>query len=235
MKSQFGQKTRLHNSCIVKDFDVKPNLRLIGDVHGNIKKYKSLAEKADFSIQLGDLGFDYSSLGANFSPKIHKVLAGNHDNYEQRDGVFINQTEHFLGDYGVVQVPKIGDIFFVRGGRSIDASSRVLGVDYWPEEELSYIQSNNALELYKKIKPNFVISHECPESVINYISNFESILVKPSFTAKLLQAMWEEHKPDVWFFGHYHKRLMKVIDNTEFNCLDELECCDIYEHSSEKR
>jgi len=233
VKSQFGQKIRLRNSCIIKDFDVKPNLRIIGDVHGNIKKYKSLAEKAEFSIQLGDLGFDYSLLENNFSSNIHKVLAGNHDNYEQRDGVFINQTKHFLGDYGVIQVPNIGDIFFVRGGRSIDAASRVLGVDYWSEEELSYEQANKAIELYKRVEPDFVVSHECPESVINYVSNFDSYFVKPSFTAKLLQAMLDEHKPKVWFFGHHHKRFLKVIDNTEFNCLDELECCDIYECGEE--
>ena len=213
---------------------MKPNLRLIGDVHGNIKRYKYLAEKAEFSIQLGDLGFDYSLLDENFSPKFHKVLAGNHDNYERVDGVFVKQTAHFLGNYGIINVPNIGEIFFVRGAESIDAKYRMLGVDYWKDEELSYKDANDALELYKQVKPNFVISHECPESIINYVSNlgtFEGNPIKPSFTAKLLQNMLEVHRPKIWFFGHHHKRWMKVIDDTEFNCLDELECCDMYDYA----
>lgn len=213
---------------------MKPNLRIIGDVHGNIKKYKNLAEKADFSIQLGDLGLDYSLLKHNFSPKFHKVLAGNHDNYERVDGVFVNQTAHFLGDYGVINVPKIGDIFFVRGGESIDAKYRMLGVDYWKDEELSHKEANDALELYKQVKPDFVISHECPESIIDYVSNlgtYDGKPIKPSFTAKLLQNMLEINRPKLWFFGHHHKRWLKVIEGTEFNCLDELECCDMYDYA----
>lgn len=214
----------------------KPNLRLIGDVHGNIEQYMTIARGAEYSIQLGDLGFDYSLLQTDFSPEFHRVLAGNHDNYESVDGNFVNQTPHFLGDFGVLHVPKVGDVFFVRGGRSIDHRHRTLGLDYWPDEELSHARANEAFELYKNARPDLVISHECPRSVIRHVSSFDyfdGAPVVPSFTANLLQEMLDAHRPSVWYFGHYHKRYMRTINGTEFNCLEELEHCDIYDLKSD--
>ena len=214
----------------------KPNLRLIGDAHGKLGQYIGLARDADFSIQLGDLGFDYSLLNDDFSPEFHRVLAGNHDNYESVDGVFVNQTPHFLGDFGLLQVPGVGEVFFVRGGRSIDYRHRTLGLDYWPEEELSHVRANEALELYRSARPDFVVSHECPRSVIRHVSSldhFDGAPLVPSFTANLLQEMLDAHRPSVWYFGHWHKRWMRTINGTEFNCLDELECCDIYDIKSD--
>ena len=147
-------------------------LRLVGDVHGNIAQYIDLVKNIPYSIQLGDLGFRYNTLVDNISSEFHKVLAGNHDNYDRYANKigFIHQTEHFLGDYGIHSVPDCGDFFFVRGGESVDKSMRIVGYDWWLDEELSYEKCSNCLESYSKIKPNIVISHECPESVIKFVS-----------------------------------------------------------------
>lgn len=207
---------------------MKPYLRLIGDVHGMIKIYSRIADQAEYSIQVGDMGFDYSGLNQLDSEK-HKVLGGNHDNYEIYDGVFINQTKHFLGDYGIYNVPGIAPIFFVRGGNSIDKNSRTLGLDWWPEEEMTYLEMQECLNEYIKLKPNFVVSHECPESIIKYVSTLDSWdgePIKPSATAKLLQQMFEAHQPEVWVFGHHHKPWFKIIDKTMFKCLHIMEFMD---------
>lgn len=208
----------------------KSCLRLIGDVHGNISKYISLAEEVDFSIQLGDMGFDYTEISQKLSPNFHKILAGNHDNYTRSGEKFVNQTPHFLGNYGNLKT-SFGDFFFVRGGFSIDYKSRTPGVDWWSDEEISQQQANCCLELYEETKPYFVISHECPESIIKYVSTFSEFngeIIKPSFTSLLLQKLFDIHQPAVWFFGHHHRSWIKVINETEFNCLNELEFCDIY-------
>jgi len=198
-------------------------LTLCGDVHGNISAYIDLIKNSRFSIQLGDLGFNYKLL-TNISSKFHKILAGNHDNYTIENNVFIKQTSHFLGDFGIHNVDNIGSFFFVRGGQSIDKHMRLIGYDWWPEEEMSYGKCVESLSAYEKAKPEYVISHECPESLIKLLCEQP---FPPSRTACLLQSMFEIHQPKYWFFGHYHKSWDMMVNNTNFRCLNELEVFDI--------
>lgn len=193
-------------------------LRLIGDVHGKIPQYLNLIKDCDKSIQLGDMGFDYSLL-TNIDESNHKVLLGNHDNYNCI-------PPHSLGDYGVVEYGNI-QIFFIRGGNSIDKKYRTLGVDWFAEEELSYTQSTECLNLYSQVKDsiNVIISHECPLSVIKYVGAFSNI--QPSSTAYLLQSILDEKPPKMWFFGHHHKDWSKDVDGTIFCCLNELSYLDL--------
>jgi len=210
---------------------MKPYLRLIGDVHGQMTEYLASAKEAEYSIQLGDLNFYYDHL-AELSPERHKVLGGNHDNYEKIEGRFFFQTPHFLGDFGVHSVPTVPDIFFVRGGNSIDKKNRMVGYDWWPEEELSHLQLNEALNLYLHVKPDFVISHESPASVIDYVStlrHWEGEPIFPSMTSRLLEEMLAVHRPKYWIFGHHHRDFYKKIDGTNFFCLNILSYLDISE------
>jgi hypothetical protein len=124
----------------------KRHLRIIGDVHGYIRaddkkdgrSYLHLIRNADHSLQIGDMGFDYSPL-KRVDPSKHRILAGNHDNYDAL-------TPHFLGDYGVYSFPNF-EFFYVRGGFSIDRHLRVIGRDYWLNEELNHQQAAEALGL----------------------------------------------------------------------------------------
>lgn len=203
-------------------------LRIIGDVHGKIPAYIKLAEEAENSIQLGDLGFDYSGINC-LNPKNHRVLGGNHDNYEYDGKNFILQTDHFLGDFGTHSVPDIGDFFFVRGASSIDKKNRTHGIDWWPHEEMEYRTMMFAFEEYSKVKPKIVLSHECPIFIIEMISGYKTwdgMPIFPSMTAKLLESMFDEHKPELWIFGHHHKHFDMSIEGTRFICLPELACFD---------
>lgn len=214
----------------------RPWLRLIGDVHGLHSQYTGIANKAEYSICLGDVGFEYSWIAKNLDPEKHKILAGNHDNYEEWEGRFIMQTAHFLGDYGVYTVPGFGDLFYVRGGNSIDKAYRKEGRDWWAKEELSYSQGMSALELYKQTKPRFVISHECPTSVIEFVSGirlWDGVPIRPSMTANLLQSMFEAHQPEWWVFGHHHKDRSLKINGTAFRCLAELSYIDFEKNKEE--
>jgi len=203
----------------------KPFLRIIGDVHGKMEDYLVLAGAAEYSIQVGDMGFEYHALTRFLEPDKHKVLGGNHDNYELFEGRFINQTPHFLGDYGVHTIPEFGEFFFVRGGYSIDKGNRQEGLDWWPGEQLTYTQGMAALEKYKEVKPDVMITHECPSSVIELVSGFKTwdgIPIRPSMTANLLEAMWDAHQPKLWLFGHHHKDFYMTLRGTSFRCLKEL-------------
>jgi hypothetical protein len=210
----------------------KSYLRLISDVHGYYEAYVKLAEQAEYSIQLGDLGFDYDCL-EKFDTEHHKVLAGNHDNYARWGTtryIYMN-TAHWLGDYGVYNVPGIaGDFFFVRGGYSIDWRYRIPERSWFEDEELSPAKLLAAIELYEKTKPRFVISHECPEQIIQPCFGpfiWDGELIKPSRTAIALGQMFTLHKPEQWIFGHYHKDLDVEILGTRFRCRVPLGYIDI--------
>ena len=195
------------------------NFRIIGDVHGHYGHYHRLLRKAQFTVQIGDFGFEYTTLLA-VDARRHRVLAGNHDNYDE-----VENWPHFLGDYRVHSVTGFGDVFFIRGGLSIDRHLRTEGVSWWTNEELSMADCYAALTEYTRIKPTFVVSHECPVSIIPHVTASLSII--PSRTNQLLEQMLAVHKPRRWVFGHYHKSWKKVINSTQFICLNELECLDL--------
>lgn len=197
---------------------MKTNFRLIGDVHGHYGYYHRLLRKAGSTVQVGDFGFKYKTLSA-VDARRHRVLGGNHDNYDD-----IDNWPHFLGDYGVHIVEGFGDIFFIRGGLSIDRHLRTEGVSWWANEELGMVECYAALAEYRRVKPNFVVSHECPRSVVPHVT--ESLLLIPSRTNQVLEAMFAAHQPQKWVFGHYHKSWTKTIKGTLFTCLKELECLD---------
>lgn len=197
---------------------MKINLRIIGDVHGHFASYHNLIKKAQHTVQIGDFGFDYTTLNKVDSER-HRILPGNHDNYDK-----INGWPHFLGKYGTHHVPGFGDIFFVRGGFSIDRHLRIEGVSWWQDEELSMIDAHMALDAYSRVKPRFMITHTCPVTVIPYVSMSSRII--PSRTSQLLEQMFAVHKPSRWVFGHFHRSFDKTIDGTHFTCLEELGCLD---------
>lgn len=206
------------------------HLRIISDVHGKFDKYIKLAKEAVYSIQIGDMGFSYDALN-DLDSNNHKVIGGNHDNYSCVDGKFVFQTPHFLGDFGIHNVPNIGDFFFIRGGNSIDKNFRRIGINWFEKEELNYQECKAALDAYKKLKPDVVLSHECPTCIIDFVGlkYWNRQLIKPSSTANLLQEMLDFHRPKTWIFGHHHKNFTKIIDGTKFECREELGYIDFEE------
>jgi len=126
------------------------------------------------------------------------------------------------------------DLYYVRGGHSLDKKSRLLYQAYnnkkiwWEEEELTYSQSLKALKDYEKNKPKIVVTHTCPASISEIVGNTNILLSFGlhqdwcSNTQRLLQAMLDIHKPDLWVFGHFHRDWSAIIDGVQYQCLDEL-------------
>ena len=196
------------------------DFRIIGDVHGNYLKYHQLIKKAHTTLQLGDFGFDYSTL-RHVDAKRHRIVGGNHDNYGD-----IDLWPHFLGSYGTYNVPCAGNIFFVRGGLSIDKECRTEGRNWWRDEELSLRECTKALIEYKNTRPHFVVSHECPLDIVHRVISPLSNIIK-SRTNQLLNEMLRIHQPMMWVFGHYHASYNEVVGRTNFIGLNELECLDL--------
>jgi hypothetical protein len=195
------------------------SLTVIGDAHGQYDRYVKIARKRDFTVQIGDLGFRYECL-KNLEGDNHKVVGGNHDNYD-----IIANWPHYLGDFGNFSLGGV-DFFFYRGAYSIDRQYRTIGLDWWPDEQVKIEGFMEARELYRKTKPSVVLTHDCPESI-------SPLLLPPGAqiyqnqTGWALQEFFNIHQPNKWIFGHYHVSKKMVVKGTEFVCLDELETLDV--------
>ena len=196
-------------------------IRLIGDIHGKYKQYKDIAAEVGNSLQLGDFGFSYPQ---DLNPENHKFFGGNHEAYN-----IIQDMPNALGDFG-----EVWGMFYIRGGLSIDRKFRTAGFDWFPEEELNWQQMDECEQLYSEIKPDIVVSHECPLRVIpNFTSFTDSQIIQrfgcklPSRTSVFLNNLYEIHQPKSWYFGHYHLDKTITEGYTEFTCLGELSYKDI--------
>ena len=212
-------------------------LRIVGDVHGKFQEYIALTKECDYSIQVGDMGFDYSELRA-VNEDNHKFIGGNHDNYDKYyASPYVMQSTKTTGeskDYGVATHGGLY-FFFLRGGFSIDWRQRqksfLMGgaKTYWDNEELSMEEMEMALWLYQKMKPDVLITHECPRSISKHVGDnkiLEMFGYNPDrFTTKtseLLEMMFQYHQPKQWYFGHYHNDWYDEINGTQFRCINEL-------------
>lgn len=211
---------------------------IIGDSHNKYSQYYKIASKSKYSVQIGDFGdsawtkLHYSDL----SPENHKVLGGNHSNYDIAPNV-----PHYLGDFGLITLGGFS-LFFIRGGISIDRVYRV-GDElnggpktWWSQEELNYKQMTECEALYKKTKPEIVISHVPPQRFIENIhgNKDNSILQKFKFhkgfcenTSLLCDRLLDIHLPKLYFCGHHHTSYQEQYKNMKFVSLAELETYEL--------
>ena len=208
-------------------------LTVIGDVHGKFEAYHELTKRNKYTFQLGDFG--YSNTLQKFSllvdPIYHKFGQGNHDQHDQ-----LKYTKGFIGRYGSFSHGI--SFFWVGGAYSIDMHLRTVNQrkgeppTWFPEEQLSFVESQLCFDEYLREKPEVVISHECPNFVnigdpmmtaaFGLPSNFAS------YTAQFLTSLFRVHKPEMWIFGHHHRSWTKKIDGCEFRCLNELETINVF-------
>lgn len=93
-------------------------IRIISDVHGKYIGYFNRLDDCEYSICLGDLGFNYDLL-YHLNHVNHRVLGGNHDNYST-----LFDYPGNMGDFGEFTLNGITG-FFIRGAFSIDWSWRL--------------------------------------------------------------------------------------------------------------
>lgn len=197
-------------------------ITVLSDVHGKYKRLHEVIRQKDryeYIVQIGDLGFDYETL-KNVDPNKFKICAGNHDNYDK-----IIDIPHYLGDFGYNTLNGVS-FFHYRGAYSIDKQYRTVGIDWWQNEQVSIESFVEARELYRKIKPKIVLTHDCPES-ISYLLLPPGARVYQNITSWALQELFNIHQPELWIFGHWHQSKKIKYGETTFICTDELETYDV--------
>ena len=209
-------------------------IRIIGDVHRKYVDYLFIVNNVEYSVQIGDMGYRNECLPQHVNCDKHKFFTGNHDNHNKD-----YELPNCLGRYGCYTLNGV-KFFFVSGGFSIDKEYRIKQHDngyeqtYFINEELDKKERDNCLRLYKRQKPDIVLSHECPRSIVNFFSNpdvLRNFGYNPDTftteTSDFLDKMMSVHKPKIWFFGHYHKSWQLVYNDIKFVLLNELEFYDL--------
>jgi predicted phosphodiesterase len=193
----------------------------IGDAHGKYDRYLEIAGSHKQTIQIGDLGFRYGCL-ENLDPDSHKIVGGNHDNYDK-----IVDYPHYLGDCGFHTLGGT-EFFFLRGAYSVDRDQRTIGVDWWSQEEIPIERFMEIRGEYRERKPRIVITHTCPEIMAPaFLGPRKAHRVHVTKTGFMLDELFNAHQPELWVFGHFHVSRTVGERGTRFVCLDELETLDI--------
>jgi len=204
--------------------------RFIGDVHGKLFDYMNLIDNptnpCTRSIQVGDFGFGFDQRKeyvaelnrfTNRPNHNHRFIRGNHD-----DPAVCKARSNYISDGHTED-----DIMFIGGANSIDRATRVEGVSWWPDEELSYSELSDIQVKYNDFKPRVMVTHECPESVVGHMFDWYAKKQFKSVTRQAFDMMWQYHKPDIWIFGHWHADRDVNIMGTRFICLNELSFIDL--------
>lgn len=198
--------------------------RLLGDIHGDTRPVGKalMMEPLLPVIQMGDFGWKaHLERVVEVEPERLMILGGNHDDYD-----YLPTMPQCLGDFGLI--PGTGSTMFVRGGLSVDFWERILqerfwGKTWWPEEEMTHFQREQAILLYKDIKPRVMITHEGPEAAT--ASWYPTTIT--SRTSEMLDRMFEAHQPERWYFAHHHKQAKFELGGTEFRCVNTNEIIEV--------
>jgi len=203
---------------------------LIGDIHGKWESYARILEvyKPERSVQLGDFGIGFQPEDPDRVEQVryamdnfgddNRYIRGNHDNPQAclEDPRWIHDAT-FEEDTG---------IFYLGGAWSIDRAWRTEGLDWWPDEEMSYEALGKAIDLYEAAKPRVVLSHECPEDIVGHMFPWYRREFS-SRTRDALSSMRSIHKPELHIFGHWHSSVDQTHEGTRFICLNELKTMTI--------
>jgi len=199
---------------------------------------KQILTKKDYLIILGDVGVCWDNGENDDSVKmVLKELPvstlwidGNHENFDilseyneiTWNGGKVQEIEPDIIHLMRGQVYQIeGKTFFTFGGAfSTDRSSRVEGVNWWPEEMPSkdeYKQGLNALKIHD-FKVDFILTHTAPYDVVAELG--VEMLDEEKQFQQYLQRIADNTDFQEWFFGHYHENI--EIDNGFHGVMDDI-------------
>jgi len=205
--------------------------RVIGDIHGKFKQYKSLLEDFDGpSVQVGDFGVGFfppqwdDEVSKFHASGNHRFIRGNHDNLAKCKTITGFIEDGYFED----------GVMYIGGAWSVDWAYRTEGVNWWRDEELSMRQVEHLIHKYEQLKPRVMITHDGPSSVTRkmFIETGKAMVglnakqIKTT-TGEALQTMFEIHQPQMHIFGHWHHTVHQKIDSTHFICLGELDYIDV--------
>lgn len=177
--------------------------------------------RTDFLIVLGDFSLFWSKKSIFNKENIEKIqklpytilfIDGNHENF-----VWLEEFPVINRFGGKIQIcgqnifhlmrgevyELQGKTFFTCGGAmSQDIELRQPYTTWWPQEQVSIADENNAWKNLKKTDHiDFILTHTCPDTIVSEM--FDKVPSRNA-TERFLNKIAEQY-PDVpWYFGHHH-------------------------------
>jgi len=196
-----------------------------GDIHNEFGRLNELInkKKPELVICCGDFGFwPKVSWGApleNIKTQGAEILwcDGNHeDHWSLRDRTTdeLAPDIHYMPRGSTFTLNDGRTMMFMGGAHSIDKNLRRVGVDWFPEETIRQTDLNNLPD----VKVDIFITHTCPTQLLDEMIRYNSFKTEePSNVA--LSRLWELYKPDLWYFGHWHKYKEGNLQDTKWYAL----------------
>ena len=211
---------------------------IVGDTHGNWSSLNTMImrEKPDIILHTGDFGWwpkfhNTTAIRDDVNPrkkwnqygikngdcKIY-FCDGNHEDhwdlkkYEKQTELMPNVF--YMPRGSILTLPDSRNVLFMGGATSIDKNVRTIGIDWFPEEEISQKNIFNLPEC----KVDIVISHTCPTKIRGH-HEFSMFKEKES-SGDALDFILEKYHPLLWFFGHFHFFQVGYIEGVKWRCLN---------------
>ena len=197
---------------------------ITGDTHGDIDYSKLLLLKekrlsyGDYLIICGDAGICWSKETFKYHLKLYNDIGctilfvdGNHENFKMLNsmplvefhGALMHQIDEHIFHIlrGEILTLENRTFLCIGGAHSIDKMYRVPYISWWPEEDITYHDIDNALENLKKFnnKVDYVITHCCDSKTV-----MKELHFKRDQNTDQLNFIDGVVDYSRWFFGHYH-------------------------------
>lgn len=197
---------------------------ITGDTHGDIdyKKLLTLKKKklsySDYLIICGDAGICWSQGTFQHFLDLYNDIGctiifidGNHENFEMLNqfplvdylGALMHRIDKHIFHILRGEIVTINSKTFlcIGGAVSIDKMYRIPYVSWWPEEEITYHDVDNAIANLEKVdyKVDYVITHCCDSKTVMKEFGF-----KRDICTDQLNFIDKAVNYKYWFFGHYH-------------------------------
>lgn len=227
------------------------NVLIMGDVHaafGDAEEARQnlfgAYKQVDLFIQVGDFGFWprlYPNREWSFDADCPcYFIDGNHEDHEILSKLNIPGWTMEKIPQGWIRTMNTwsykprgsieNGILYIGGASSINKEYLTPGLNWFPEENISWRQEKMILENIENYGPeniHTVISHDCPTAfVMEEACTYGDGLEIHDNNRKFLQKVLYRARPENWFFGHYHASLSGVHEEehfqTKWKCIDQI-------------
>lgn len=229
---------------------------VVGDIHGRWGPLNQLInrKRPKTILQVGDFGW-WPRFHGLPKPKTRKDQYGRWIKPGNNYGIKCNDTEVFFcpgnhEDWDELSLRKAmpahlyDEVYYMRrgatltlddgrvvlfmgGALSVDKETRIIGLDWFPQELIPYSEFYR-LQEEGLDRVDIVISHTCPLE-FNHKVDLE-LRKRPDYklwsykfmdcSQQVLSAILEEYRPKLWYFGHFHITVSGVYDDTKWYCLN---------------
>ena len=210
---------------------------VIGDVHADFgtlnqfiakKKPKIILSTGDFGYwpHLNTFKIDYFGNKKKVEKKIPKVgdsklywCDGNHEDHWELKKLTSNEiwpNVFYMKRGSILTLPDRRNVLFMGGANSIDKNSRTFGIDWFPEENITWSDIEN---IPKDIKIDIVISHTCP-------NEFDIKCYDRDSNRDALSYILNTYNPSLWYFGHWHTYKTGFTKGCRWTVLNHSFSCD---------